>query len=266
MYPHAITAVLSSSSRDVIRRNSALLPAYSLVLAFLTLLGFMAIAVGVKGMPAYAPMFAHYKNSFAVPALFLSIFPAWFVGFAFAAIGIGALVPAAIMSIAAANLWTRNVHLEFINPRATAAQEAQMAKWVSLIVKIGALYFILAVNSDFAIVLQLLGGVWMIQIFPALIFGLFTRWFSGAALFVGWLVGIVLGTVLSYTPQPDGTVKWLPVHKLAGDLPLVGHFDWGFAAYNGLTAVALNAVLAALLSLVLRSNAPDETRPEDYLD
>ena len=32
LYPHAITAILSSSSRDVIRRNSVLLPAYSIVL------------------------------------------------------------------------------------------------------------------------------------------------------------------------------------------------------------------------------------------
>ena len=40
----------------------------------------------------------------------------------------------------------------------------------------------------------------------------------------------------------------------------------GFAAYNGLTAVAANLVVAALLSLVLRSKAPDETSPEDYDD
>ncbi len=151
MYPHAITAILSSSTRNVIRRNSALLPAYSLVLAFLTLLGFMALAIGVKGMPQYAEMFARYKDNFAVPALFLEIFPAWFAGFAFAAIGIGALVPAAIMSIAAANLWTRNIHLEFINPRATPLQEARMAKLVSLVVKLGALYFVIGIPSDFAI-------------------------------------------------------------------------------------------------------------------
>ena len=35
------------------------------------------------------------------------MFPDWFVGVAFAAIAIGALVPAAVMSIAAANLFTR---------------------------------------------------------------------------------------------------------------------------------------------------------------
>ena len=119
LYPHAITAVLSSSSRDVIRRNSALLPAYSLVLALIALLGFMAYRGACRQEPGVPALFAHYKANFAVPALFLEMFPSWFAGFAFAAIGIGALVPAAIMSIAAANLWTRNIHLEFINPNAT---------------------------------------------------------------------------------------------------------------------------------------------------
>jgi SSS family solute:Na+ symporter len=40
--------------------------------------------------------------------LFDQRFGSLFAGIAFAAIGIGALVPAAIMSIAAANLWTRS--------------------------------------------------------------------------------------------------------------------------------------------------------------
>ena len=33
---------------------------------------------------------------------------------AYAAIGIGVLVPAAIMSIAAANLWTRNIYKSYL--------------------------------------------------------------------------------------------------------------------------------------------------------
>ena len=102
-----------------------------------------------------------------MPALFLHSFPSWFVGIAFAAIGIGALVPAAIMSIAAANLYTRNIHREFINKNPTDKQEAQMAKWVSLIVKVGALVFILFVPTQYAIQLQLLGGIWIIQTLPA---------------------------------------------------------------------------------------------------
>ncbi len=123
-------------------------------------------------------------------------------------------------------------------------------------------------KTQFALDLQLLGGVWMIQIFPALVLGLFTRWFSGAALFCGWLVGIVVGTWLSYAPQADGTVKWIPVHKLAWDLPFLGHIESGlnFAAFNGLTSVLLNFAVAALLSLVIRPRGKDETKPEDYLD
>jgi SSS family solute:Na+ symporter len=151
LYPHALTGVLSASSRGAISRNAALLPAYSILLAMIALLGFMALAVGVDKAPQFADFAKSYPRNFSVPALFISIFPSWFVGVAFAAIAIGALVPAAIMSIAAANLWTRNIYREFINPTCTPAQEAQMAKMVSLIVKFGALVFIVAIPLQYAI-------------------------------------------------------------------------------------------------------------------
>src|ERR1019366_2299365 len=134
---------------------------------------------------------------FAVPALFLHSFPSWFVGFAFAAIGIGALVPAAIMSIAAANLYTRNIHREFFNQNPTDKQEAQMAKWVSLIVKLGALAFILFVPTQYAIQLQLLGGIWIIQTLPSVMLGAYTRWFNDWALLLGWAAGTFMGTMMA---------------------------------------------------------------------
>ncbi len=140
-------------------------------------------------LPEFAAGFKQFGNNFAVPALFLHSFPSWFVGIAFAAVGIGALVPAAIMSIAAANLYTRNIHREFINPNPTDKQEAQMAKWVSLIVKFGALVFIVFVPTQYAIYLQLLGGILIIQTLPAVMLGVYTRWFNDWALLVGWAVG-----------------------------------------------------------------------------
>ena len=130
IYPHSMTGILSASSGHAIRRNATILPAYSLMLGFLALIGFMAIAAGVDKMPEYADGFNTFHANFAVPALMLHSFPSWFVGVAFAAVGIGALVPAAIMSIASANLYTRNIHCEFIRPHATPREEAQMAKWV----------------------------------------------------------------------------------------------------------------------------------------
>ena len=69
---------------------------------------------------------------------------------------------------------------------------------MSLIVKIGALAVIFFMPTQFALDLQLLGGVWMVQIFPAMIFGLYTRWFSGPALLVGWAAGMIVGTSLAW--------------------------------------------------------------------
>ena len=257
MYPHAVTAILSSATRDVIRRNSALLPAYSLVLGVLTLLGFMALAVGVKTNPAYAAMFAKYSNSFAVPALILDTFPSWFAGFSFAAIGIGALVPAAIMSIAAANLWTRNIHIEFINPRATPLQESRMAKLVSLVVKFGALFFVVGIPKDFIITLQLLGGVWIIQTLPAVLIGLYTRWFNSWGLLLGWAVGMSFGTAAVAATQ----------FKAATYTLQIGGYQ--FPGYVALYALIVNLIVAALATLVLglmaRPEQRDATVAADYV-
>src|SRR5579872_4385740 len=196
LYPHSVTAILSSNSGNTIRRNMSLLPAYSLVLGLLALLGFMALASGVKDMPEFAPYFKAFGPNFAVPALFLHFFPSWFVGVAFAAIGIGALVPAAIMSIAAANLYTRNIHKEFVNRNMSHEQETNVAKLVSLIVKVGAVAFILGLPLTYAIQLQLLGGIWIIQTLPAIVLGLYTGWLHRHALLIGWAAGIVAGTAM----------------------------------------------------------------------
>ena len=253
MYPHALTGALAASSGQAIRRNTMTLPAYSFVLGLIALLGMMALAAGVN-----------VKNpQDAVPQLVLWAFPDWFAGFCFAAIALGALVPAAVMSIGAANTFTRNIWKPFIRPRMTSREESFLAKLVSLVVKLGALMVIFFMPTRFALDLQLLGGVWMIQIFPAMIFGLYGRWFSGPALLAGWTVGMTVGTALAW-----GDKAWTPVHALSWDVPLLGHFNTGlgFAAYNGLTAVIANFVVAAFLSLVIRSKAPDETSPKDYDD
>src|SRR5689334_17215654 len=127
LYPHSVTAVLSGRSRNVIRRNTTLLPLYSLMLGLLAMLGFMAVADGVgKGVKGY-------NAQLAIPQLFENVFPSWFAGVAFAAVGIGALVPAAIMSIAAANLFTRNIYKDLIKPDATPAQETRVSKIASLV-------------------------------------------------------------------------------------------------------------------------------------
>jgi SSS family solute:Na+ symporter len=256
LYPHSLTAILSASSGRAIRRNAALLPGYSFMLGLLALLGFIALGAGVATLPEFAAGFRQFGNNFAVPALFLHSFPDWFVGIAFAAIGIGALVPAAIMSIAAANLYTRNIHGEFINRNPTPRQEARLAKWASLIVKAGALVFILFVPTKFAIYLQLLGGIWIIQTLPALVIGVYTRWLNDWALLAGWAIGTCAGTAMAIAEDLK------PAYPLK-----LG--DWTLPGYTAFYTLLLNLAVAVVLTLVInavrgRQPVADATVAADY--
>ncbi|HET6627926.1 MAG TPA: sodium:solute symporter [Nocardioidaceae bacterium] len=252
MYPHSLTGVLATKNRSVIRRNAALLPAYSFLLGLLALLGFAAIAAGIDVENAQQ----------AVPALFDELFPGWFAGIAFAAIAIGALVPAAIMSIAAANLWTRNVYKAFIKPDATPAQEATQSKLISLLVKFGALVFVLGLPTKLAINFQLLGGVWILQTMPAIVIGLYTRWMHRWALFLGWAVGMAYGTWTAYQVPVVGD----PGSHFGGPLATVPFTDT--KGYIALTAFVINLVVAVLGTLVLKAlKVPagrDHTSADDY--
>ena len=252
LYPHAMTGILSSSSGNVIRRNAALLAAYSFILGLIALLGYMAIAAGVDKDPAYAAGFTQYGANFAVPALFLASFPSWFVGIAFAAIAIGALVPAAIMSIACANLFTRNLYKEFLRPDCSDVDEARMAKIVSLVVKIGAVVFILAIPQAYAIQLQLLGGIWIIQLLPPILLGLYSRGFNALALLIGWGAGTAIGIYMAAMQGFASSVY--PLEIFGVTLP-------GYAA---LYSVVINLLLAVLLSplfdLMARRTAAQSAR------
>jgi SSS family solute:Na+ symporter len=256
LYPHSITGILSANSGHAIRRNAAMLPGYSFMLGLLALFGFFAIAAGVANLPEYAAGFKQFGNNFAVPALLLHSFPSWFVGIAFAAIGIGALVPAAIMSIAAANLYTRNIHREFINKNPSDRQESQMAKWVSLIVKVGALVFILFVPTQYAIQLQLLGGIWIIQTLPSVMLGVYTRWFNDWALLLGWAAGILAGTAMAIA------VNLKPAYPLV----LGGYTFPGYiAVYTLILNLVVTVVLTPVFSAMSARRVPaDQTVAADY--
>jgi len=246
LYPHTATAVLSAKDENVVRRNAALLPAYSFLLGLIALLGYIALAAGV----------APKDPNQAVPLLFLKMFPESVAGFCLAAIAVGALVPAAIMSIAAANLFTRNLLGEFWHTKLTDKQESTIAKLVSLAVKFGALAFVLLLPTTYAIQLQLLGGVWTVQLFPSVVLGAFTRWLNPWALLCGWAAGMGLGTWMAAELGLKSSVY--PVHL----------FGQTYAMYAAVPALLLNLLVSAGLTLVLRAvkaeQGSDATGVEDY--
>jgi SSS family solute:Na+ symporter len=262
LYPHSITSVLASKNRNVIKRNMAALPAYSFVLGLIALLGFMAIAAGVK------PLTVNGKpdGNTVVPLLFDKLFPDWFTGVAYAAIGIGALVPAAIMSIAAANLFTRNIYREYFRKQATDREEATVSKLVSLIVKLGAVGFILLLDPQFSIDLQLIGGVVILQTLPSVALGLVTRWFHRGGLIAGWAAGMAAGIWMLYR-IPNPATKKLHFGGSAYPLNDIG-LDTKMTVYVGVIALAVNLVVAVVVSVVLKAaktaDGVDLTRTDDY--
>jgi len=257
MYPHAVTGVLAAKRRDVIRRNMALLPAYSLMLGLVALLGYMALAAPAVTRAVKA---GGGNAQLSVPLLFEHIFPSWFAGIGYSAIVIGALVPAAIMSIAAANLFTRNIYKEFFKPDASPAHETRVARFVSLIVKGGALIFALTLSKTFSINLQLLGGIWILQTFPAIVAGLYTRWFHRWALLLGWAAAMAYGTIQAYRVPIPGQAN---SHFGGSTAPVLGHI-----VYIAIAAFIINLVIAVVLTLVFRAfrlpAGADETQPGHY--
>ena len=234
LYPHTATAVLSAKSANVVRRNAAMLPAYSFLLGLIALLGYLALAAGIQTS----------DTSSAVPLLFLKSFPEWFAGFCLAAVAIGALVPAAIMSIAASNLFTRNLYGEFTGRKMLPSEESAMAKIVSLVVKFGALVFVLWLPTPYAIEMQLLGGIWMCQLVPSIVFGVFTRWFHPWALLTGWAAGMASGTAMAASLGLKSSVY--PLH-------LPTWLGGTYAMYAAVPALLLNLAVSAGLTLLFRA-------------
>jgi SSS family solute:Na+ symporter len=281
LYPHSVTGVLAARDRGTIKRNMAALPAYSLLLGLLALLGFMAIAAGVKPVAAGTVtavdgtvLGPKADGNTIVPLLFDKLFPDWFAGVAYAAVAIGALVPAAIMSIAAANLWTRNVYREYINRDATPAQEARSSKLASLVVKFGAVVAILALDPQFSIDLQLIGGVIILQTLPAVGLGLVTGWFHRGGLIAGWAAGMLSGFWLLWgVPQTVVTAKGVATireHFGGSAVPLSNlGLDSKVSIYAGFVALAVNLLVAVVVTLVLRAakvpDGVDATAPTHYL-
>jgi solute:Na+ symporter, SSS family len=252
LYPHAITGLLAAKNRETVRRTMAALPVYTMMLGIVSLLGFAAIAYDVVPVGG--------DRNTVLPALLHDFLPPWLAGFAFAAIGVGALVPASVMSIATANLFARNIYREYLRPRASARSELRVSKVASLFVKLGAAACVLVLNPQFSVDLQLIGSVVILQTLPAVLLGLYTSWFHRRALVTGLLTGLGTGILLLYqTPQlrANGTVARAHFGGAAWPLAHLGVHN-GQSVYIGLVALGVNLVVAAGLTPVLRyAGVPD---------
>ncbi len=248
LFPHTLTGVMSTRSQKVVARNVAFVSVYGILMCLVMVLGYIALVAHTKLSPVYG------ANA-VLPNLFSSMFPGWFAGLAFAAITISALVPAAIMSIACANLFARNIYREIIRSECTEKEETTVARIVSLVVKFGALLFILVFPPNFANNFQLLGGIWILNLFPSIQLGLYTNWFHYRALIIGWVGGMAIGTWMVVT---QNYVSVYPLQFGAMTIPV----------YCGVVSLIINIVLTCVFTAIFRSlgvpSGRDATRPADF--
>jgi SSS family solute:Na+ symporter len=167
------------------------------------------------------------------------------------------------MSIAAANLFTRNIYTEYMNRDATPAQEARVSRLASLVVKAGAVVVILLLDPQFSIDLQLIGGVIILQTLPAVAIGLYTRalhaWGADRGLGVGLVAGLYMLYRHAERRHGQGALRRRAVRAVALRARHQGD------RLHGVDRARVNLLVTFVVTLFVRGRElPDQTEPADY--
>ncbi len=235
LYPHIINGSLASENKKTLRRSLAMLPVYSIGLGFLALFGIIVYAVP----NALAIVKSTGNGLLTVPALIVTVLPGWLAGICLLGIFIGGMVPAALMAIASANLLSRNVVKEFV--KLSPEGETRLAKWLSAAIKFIALGFVFVAPLTYAIQLQLLGGIIILQLLPAVFLGLYIKKMDWKPLSLGWAAGLISGIWLVLVANHFSSLATSDFHTGLGLL------------YIGLIALGINLLVSFLGSVLVNA-------------
>jgi solute:Na+ symporter, SSS family len=215
MWPHAFGAAFTAKSGDILRRNAAVMPLYSITLAFIFIVGFTAVLV-VPGLP---------NGDLSLLTIVRKSFPPWFLGVIGGAGALTAMVPAAIFILTAATLFAKNLYRPIFAPAMTDDQVAKLAR-VTVVV-LGLISLILAIYRSATLVgLLLTGYAGVTQFFPGVVLGLYWKRVTTPGVFLGMMAGVA-------------TVLFL----------LLSHRDPLYGWNAGFVALCLNFLITAVVSL-----------------
>ncbi len=196
MWPHLFSATFTAKDNNTLRKNAVVMPLYTITMPLIFFVGFTAILVVPE-----------LKNGdLALLTIVRQSYPAWFLGVIGAAGALTAMVPAAILILAAATLFAKNFYRDMFAPNMTDDQVGRLARVLVIVITLVALYF--AIYSSTTLVnLLLLGYAGVTQFLPGVMFGLYWSRVTKAGVFTGLVAGIAV-------------VAWLVLYQ-AGPVPWV---------------------------------------------
>ncbi|MDR7313872.1 sodium:solute symporter [Brevibacillus nitrificans] len=234
MWPHTFGSVFSAKNENVFRKNTVMLPLYTIMLLFVFFVGFTAIlqVPGLKGA----------DGDLSLLRLSLKTFDPWIVGVIGAAGLLTALVPGSMLLMTAATLLAKNVY-KVMAPTASEARVAKVAKLLVPVLSLISLYFTLS-GGDTLVTLLLMGYSLVTQLFPALLFSLHRQpWVNKYGAFAGITAGVLTVayvtiskvTIASMFPNWPAVIKDLNIGVIALLVNIVVMFGVTFLTRTLLT-------------------------------
>jgi SSS family solute:Na+ symporter len=247
MWPHTFGSALTARNEDVFRRNAIFMPLYQLLIAFVILVGFVAVL--------RAPGLGEDATDLALLNISQRAFPDWFVGLIGSAGMLCALVPGSMLLIASATTVARNVY-RGLNPSASDATVTSLTKLLVPVMALGGVAFVFA-GGQTIVTLLLLGYALVTQLFPALLLSLVRPgWTTRAGAIAGIVVGVGVVAAMSFSGATPGSST--TVDSLVGGLPSF------LAQLNlGVVALVVNFAVTALVSVATRGSEPVATAERD---
>ena len=165
LYPHSINGAYTAKSANTIRKNAVFMPLYNIMLISITILGFAALYIvpGIKNSNMAVPMMLYKTFGPYVTAIFGGV------------IILGSMVPASIMALSSANLFTKNIYQNLINPNISDGLQRIISKIAVAFIIVFSLCLSMIINPLLIIKLQLIGGIIILQLFPLIYLPLFTN-------------------------------------------------------------------------------------------
>jgi len=218
MWPQGFAANFTAKSARTVRRNAVVMPLYTITLAFIFFVGFTAVLV-VPGLS---------DGDLSLLTIVRQTFPPWFLGVIGGAGALTAMVPAAIIVLAASTLFAKNLYRPLFAPAMTDDAVAKLARCMVVVLSLISLYLAIY-RSTTLVSLLLLGYAGVTQFFPGIVLGLFWKRVTMAGVFAGLIAGV-------------GTVALLTLSK----------HDPFFGWSAGFVALCFNFLIATGLSLAKR--------------